>query len=492
MKRSFSRKSIAKTALIILGAVIILVLIGNTVAFLSSRDRLPHNTYLGDVDVSALSIDEAISRTARMLETPVALRYQGTTLPLTPAEVEFQVNTTVARLQLEKLLSDQQGFDRLPDYLLRRTVNERIPAPYQYSQEKLSAFLLQVAGDYDQLPQPAQPDLATLTLSKGQDGLALNLQEAHQTTLATLASGVSRTVDLPVDVVPSGSTSLQGLGELVKARLTNFTNAGNIAGVFIKDLSSGQEFALNADVAFSAQGWLKLAILAEAYRALGDSVPPQTAQQLTTLMTEGNTPNANEVLKTIGNGDAQAGANQVNAMLKRMGLVSTFLAQPFDQPATPPQFITPGNTRTDVNAAPDANVQSTPADISILLETLEQCHNSTGALLVVFPNEFTPARCDQVLSVMGQNTANMLIASGSPGEMVFHRQSWDANNHGDVALVRSPGGAYVVAVMLHGNGPLNWGETSLIISDIARASYGFFNQGQVPPPVAAMTAEPTP
>jgi Beta-lactamase enzyme family len=490
MKRRLSIRSNIKTALIVLGAIIALYLVFSLVTFLTSRDRLPHNTSMGDVDISSLGVDEAISRTERTLETPVALRYQASIIQLMPDEVEFQVNTVVARLQLEKVLRNYQGLDKLPDYVLRRTADLRIPPPYQYSEEKLDAFLLKVANEHDQPPQAPQPDLATLTLSAGQDGLALNLSNAREPVLTALASGTSRFVELPVDVVPSSGTSLVGLGELVKARLTNFTNAGNTAGVFIKDLNSGQEFSLNGDVAFSGQGWLKLAIVMEAYRAAGDNMNPQVAAQISTLMTEGTPETANEVLKTIGNGDSQAGVNQVNALLKRMGLVSTFLAQPFGQSSSPPQVVTPGNSRTDVNTAPASDVQSTPAEVALLFEMLEQCRNNTGALPLAFPNEFTPARCEQILGVIGQNSASVLITAGSAGATVIHRQSWDPNNHGDAALVHTPGGTYVVAVMLHGNAALNWGETSLIISDIARASYGYFNKGQVPPPVAAMNAAP--
>ncbi|MCL5998830.1 MAG: class A beta-lactamase-related serine hydrolase [Chloroflexi bacterium] len=492
MKRRFSIQSAAKTALIILGVIIVVMLVGNLVSFLSTRDRLPHNTYLGGVDVSSLGVEEAISRTERTLQTPIALRYQGNIIQLKPEEVEFQLNAVVARLQLEKVLGANQGLDKLPGYVLRHTVDVSITTPYQYSEEKLDGFLRQIASEQDQQPQTPQPDLATLTLSAGQDGLALNIEDAREPVLAALASGTARLIDLPVDVVPSSSTTLAGLGELVKARLTNFVNAGNTAGVFIKDLNSGQEFSLNGDVAFSGQGWVKLAILMEAYRSAGESLNPQTAALLTTLMTEGSTASANEVLKTVGNGDALAGANQMNAMLKRMGLVSTFLAQPFDQPSNPSQVVTPGNSRTDVSTAPDSNAQSTPAEVSLLFEMLEQCRNNTGALPLVFPNEFTAARCEQILGAMGQNGANVLIMAGSPGATVIHRQSWDANNHGDAALVRTPGGTYVIAVMLHSNGSLNWGETSLIVSDIARATYGFFNQGQVPAPVQAMNAAPPP
>jgi hypothetical protein len=130
--------------------------------------------------------------------------------------------------------------------------------------------------------------------------------------------------------------------------------------------------------------------------------------------------------------------------------------------------------------------------VGVILEMLEQCHASTGALPLMFGGEFTAARCDQVLSALAQNNANVLIAANSPGATVIHRQSWDANNQGDAALVSSPGGAYVIVVILHSKAALNWSDTSQVIGDIARASYGYFNNGQVPSAAAVMNAAPPP
>ena len=211
MKRRLSTRSLIRTALIIVGGIMAALVIGNLLSFLTTRDRLPNNTFVADVDVGGMSIDEAISRTVRTLQQPVALRYQGVIVPLTPNEVDFQINEVVARLQLDKQLRSQQGLDKLPDYVLRRTPVSRTPAPYQYSQDKLDAFLAKVAQEHDQAPKPAQPDLSTLTFAPGQDGLSLNMDESRRLVLAALASGTSRFVDLPVDVVPNGNTTLNSL-----------------------------------------------------------------------------------------------------------------------------------------------------------------------------------------------------------------------------------------------------------------------------------------
>jgi len=91
-----------------------------------------------------------------------------------------------------------------------------------------------------------------------------------------------------------------------------------------------------------------------------------------------------------------------------------------------------------------------------------------------------------MLTVIAKNAFSGPIEAGSGKAVVFHRQAWDERNHGDAALVRSPRGEYVIAVMLHGQGQLDWAETSPIIGDLARLAYGFFNEEMppAPPPLA--------
>ncbi len=485
MKRRLTIKSAVTTALVILGVIVAVLVAGSIASFLSSRDRLPGTTTIGDVDVTGLTINEAVTRTNRLLLSPVALRYQSSIIQMDPASIDFQVNNVVLNFQLDKLLAAQKGFDKLPDYILRRTKETRLEIPYQYSEEKLSGYLDGMAKDNDRATKAPQPDASGLQLSPGQDGVLLNRSEAQRLLLNALTSSSARFVDLPVDVIPYGGATIQSLGDLIKARLAKFN--GGIAGVYVKDLKTGQSFAVNGDIAFSGQGWLKLTIALESIRSTGQSGASQT---VVSAVTDGTNAKANEVLAAIGQGDAQVGVNQLNQTLKRMGLVNTFLAQPYDQSSTPPTVFTPANTRIDINASPDPLAQTTPAEISLFLEMLEQCHNGTGGLPLAFGKDLNAAKCDQILGAIGKNNARILISAASPGAVVFRRQSWDANNHGDAALVRSPGGVYVLAVMLHGNTALNWGETSLLISDIARAAYGYFNSGQTPAAVPALNAAP--
>ncbi|MCS7062091.1 MAG: serine hydrolase [Anaerolineae bacterium] len=491
MRRRPSPKSTFKLGSMVAAAVLALVLIGNLISFAATRDRLPRETYLADVDVSGMTVPEAIERVQRALQAPLTLRYQTQVLTLVPAQIEFKLNDAVARLVLERIVRRNQGMDQFLPFVLRQVSPSRLPPPYQYSDEKLQAYLLDIAAQYDRPPTLPSAEPGTLNLRPGADGLALNLTEARDRVLAALSSGINRTLDLPVDVVPLTDVGTQVLGDLISVRISGFVAGGNVAGVFVKDVRSGREFSLNGEVAFSAAGWLKLPLLIEAYRA-ADPLSPALIDRLTSMIVEGSSLNANEVLRELGAGDADQGVVAVNVLLKKLGLVNTFLAQPFGQQTLPPTFVTPANARADVNTNPDPRAQSTPADVALLLEMIEQCRLDAGPLVLLFPQQLTPDKCNQMLELLARNRLNGLLEAGSGSSTVISRQSWDANNHGVVGLVRSPGGDYIVAVMLHGSAPLNWADTSLIIADVARAAYSFFNNGQAPPPAQPIAAPPPP
>jgi hypothetical protein len=208
------------------------------------------------------------------------------------------------------------------------------------------------------------------------------------------------------------------------------------------------------------------------------------------MSAQGSGAAANEALRTLGTGDAALGVDRVNAMLHGLGLRNTFLAQPFNQPAVPPAIVTPGNSRAGISASPNPAAQSSVADIGVLLEMIEQCRAGVGGLALALGESITPAKCADVLTAIAENRGAGLIRVGE-GAAALQRQSWDENNHGDAALVRSPGGSYVIAVMLHGKDRLNWAGTAPIIGDISRLAYGFFNES-LPPAAPPLAAPPSP
>jgi hypothetical protein len=387
-------------------------------------------------------------------------------------------------------LRSQQGLDNLTGFLTGVTTTHRIAPPVQYSDARLDEYLYQLAGQFNRDTAQPRVDSATLAVTPGRNGLNLSIGEAKDSVLAALVSATRRIVDLPLDVVPATAVSPQALDDLVQARLGAFTSGGNIAGVYLKDLRTGQEYALNGEVAFSAAGWLRIAIALEAFRVTDSPLPASAGDALAAMLADGSPERAADVLLGIGQGDAIAGVDQVNALLKKAGLPSTFLAQPPGLSAPPPAVVTPANSRADISADPDPAAQSTPTEIGLLLEMIDQCRAGAGALLLAFPGQFTPDKCAQAMDLIAAQRIDALIKAATPDGAVIGRQSWDANTHGDAALVRSPGGDYLLSVVLHSKSGLNWADTSSIIQDIARAAYGFFNPGSTPPAPPPFTTPP--
>jgi hypothetical protein len=491
MRRRPARKlpsvALAVIAVVVLAVVAVVAVLAS---FFGSRDRLPSRTWMGEVEVSGLTVAEAVSLTHRVLQEPVILRYQTTTVALRPSDIDFTLNDAAASQLLDAVLRGQQGLDRLPAYLGGVTATHRLAAPVQYSDAQLDEFLYQLAGQFNRDASQPQVDAGTLAVTAGRNGLSLDIGEAKDSVLAALASSTRRMVDLPVDVVPAPATGPQALGDLIQARLSAFAGDGRIAGVYLKDLRTGQEYALNGDVAFSAGGWLRLAIALEAYRVTDGPLPAPAQNALTAMLADGSAARADDVLLGIGRGDAMAGVDQVNALLKKAGLASTFIAQPPGSGAPPPAVVTPANSRADVSTDPDPVAQSTPTEIGLLLEMVEQCRAGTGALVLAFAGQFGTDKCAQYQDLVAAQRIGALIKAVAPDATVIGRQSWDDNTHGDAALVRSPGGDYLLTVVLHSAGGLNWADTSSIIQDIARAAYSFFNPGRTPPEAPPLAAPP--
>ena len=452
--------------------------------FNQSRTLLPSNVAIGEVNVGDLGVSEAVSRTANTLQQPIILRYQNETIPVTPEMLEFSVNPVILRLQLDQLIDQQRGIGRFPAWLMGNIAPQHLDLPFLYSDAKLSTLLRAISKQYDRTPQDAKADAAKLSISPTRDGQMMDVAMAAQQVVAALVSINNRTVDLPVDIVPASRASTAILAELVQNRVAAFIKAdvSNEVGIYIKDLRSGQEFVLNGNVAVSARGWLKLAFLVEAYRSLGDNVIPEIRAQLAEVITTDNRAVGDEVLKKLGNGDVGAGLAQFNDMFRRIGLKNTFMAQPFNQQLTPVFIVTPANAAVGLKPSLDPNAQSTVIDIGALLESLDQCRKNVGSFSVVFAGKLNNVHCEQILELVGQNKVVGLLDLALPNTTVLHRQSWDDYNHGDAAIVRSPGGDYVLVVMLSSANKLDWGTTVPMMNDVARAAYGFFNNGQVPPP----------
>jgi hypothetical protein len=140
-------------------------------------------------------------------------------------------------------------------------------------------------------------------------------------------------------------------------------------------------------------------------------------------------------------------------------------------------------------------MQTTPADMGLLLEMIYQCSHGGGTFQMVYPDQLTTQECQAMIDHMlgnqlsGEENVPVLIAAGLPPEIpIAHKHGWVADTRADAALVFTPGGDYVLVIYLYQPGWVDWDQTNAIMSRISQLFYAFFN----PPPTAQQTTSGNP
>jgi hypothetical protein len=156
------------------------------------------------------------------------------------------------------------------------------------------------------------------------------------------------------------------------------------------------------------------------------------------------------------------------------------MAVPYD--ASPPPYrqttyVTPANSRTDIEVELDSTMQSTAEEIGTLLSMIYQCSKGGGALIAAYPEEITSNECQAIIDLMVLNEEGNLIRFGVPdGTPVSHKHGWAQGTHADAGIVLSPGGDFVIVEYLHQPGEWLVADVSFpILREIARATYNYFN-----------------
>jgi beta-lactamase class A len=248
----------------------------------------------------------------------------------------------------------------------------------------------------------------------------------------------------------------------------------------VKDLKTGDELMINAEVAYSGLSVLKIAVLEEAYRSLDQPPDMETRKLISETMTESGNFTANLLLRdVVADGNTYEAVERLTASMDRLGLSNTFMAAPYDEKDLGVTITTTANTRTDISAEPDPFIQTTPLDIGLFLEMIYQCSHGGGALRLTYPDGVTSDECRAMIEWMSQNPIDSLIEAGVPDEVeVAHKHGWISNTHADAGLAFTPGGDYVLVIFLHRPEWLQWEESAALITDISTATYRYFNPSE--------------
>lgn len=464
--------------LVSLAVIITVAFVIQLSRYSAQRSRLPLGMTIGGLDVSGLTPEQATERVMVAFAAPVDLLYQDEHIALQPAEIGFRLDreTLLAAVEMTREATDWwQGFR---DYLSGQPATPRALQPeLSYSREQLMAVLQRIAQSYDRGPQAPQVEADTLRFLPGEPGRQLDIPASLPRVEAALRSALNRRAELVVRESPLPDASLEALRPWLERRLSGFDG---VVGLYVLDLDTGRELAYNGDVAFSGLGVLRLPILVAAYAQLEAPFDPATRQLISEALASDNNgvAAANALLALIGNGDSLAGAGQVTALMKSLGLVNTFIALPYDAtPEQPVNITTPANSLAEVNTDADPARQTTPADSGQLLQMIYQCARNGGALLAALPGRLTPAECRELLEALSAVRSGNLLETGLPPEArLAHRPAWSTDTHADAGVIFSPGGDYVVAVFVWRPEYLDWALSAPLIADLNKAVYNYFNR----------------
>ncbi len=474
----------AVLCLIISGALFLF----EVVVYSRTYSQLPAGLTLGGVPVGGLTVDAARAQLLTAYNAPVELQYLDRVILLDPQVVNFEVNAGVMLPQAGRVQSNTNFWTGLWDYLWLQPPQVRdVPLKATYSQEKLRAFLEDLAARYDRPGNPPQADADHLGFKPGAPGHTLNVEAALDPIGKALLSPEDRVVALPLIEQTTIQPSFATLGELLTEN-TKLSQFDGVMTVHVADLKTGEELnllvvngaPLTGTLAFSAMSTIKIPIMVSLFANREGDLNEGDNLLLQRSIDESQNTSTDLLLKTIGAGDGFAGTRQVTADMERLGLVNTYISGLLDVAgAVLSPKITPANSRADLSTQPDLYNQTTAEDMGALLVMIYQCSQGKGALLAAFPGRFAPERCQRMIQLLTDNQVGpIFIKGGSPGAVVAHKHGWDTvplTNLADAALVFTPGGNYVFTLYVHRTETIGYEEANRLIISMARAVHNFYN-----------------
>lgn len=477
---------------LILAAVAVFAM--QLVRFSRLRANFPEGMQIAGVPVGGL--DRAASA-QRLLEvysaTPVELHYGEERIHMSPAAAEFDLDIESMLAAAELARSQQPFWIEFWNYLWGRTAEPAsIPLIASLSEPRLEAYLdNEIAQRYDQPPIPAMPSVGTVNFKPGNQGTILDTSRAVDLIETALRSPNRRVVDLPLDRTNPPRPSIGNL-EIMLKQIVDITEFDGLVGLYLSDLqtgdeisfaySQGQDYPTNPDVAFTSASIIKIPIMVSAFRRLDDDPDSETTHLIQEMIEKSGNDPADWLMERVI--DPFDGPLDVTNDMQTLGLDNTFLAGQF-YPGAPllAAFETPANQRNDINTDPDIYNQTTPSDIGMLLEDIYQCtQQGEGNLQAVFPDELTQEECQAMVNYLGHNKIGLLIEAGVPdGTPVAHKHGWVTyfgvmNTLGDVGIVYTPGGNYVLSIFVYHPDQLIWEPASELVAVLSEAVYNYFNQ----------------
>lgn len=469
---------------------------------------VPPGVRLGGVDVTGMkSADEIRAHLDPIYHELLGVRFQNRLLKLDPDDFGFQVDFEQMVADAGRYLS---GWDFV-DIAVREAIGlpqqvRNVPVRYTIDAPKLRAWLESIAAELNTapiaarvvdaavgadaptgaLPTPTPAFPATvpqprrgLQWTPGAPGYAIDIDASMERIIAGLTSHDAREVELALRQLPPPMPTMADLEPQLVRLLDGYPAFTTLS---IVDLQHGDVANVDGDAAFSAMATLRIALAAAVMEKLPNGVAAddpdaqQVGQWLDLAL--GKDPNeaANAALSWLGDGSAVVGAQRLTAFVRNLGLENTFAQGEFGGVAQRP-ITTPSNQRERPNTRPDANMQTTPADMATLLAAIYQCAQDVGLLREKYPATITPDECAAILFYMTHNELRSPLWRGLPewdSRWIVQRHGLLPAQQGEVALVWGPTGPYVISVFTFNPGLVGWEVANQAVADLSRIVWEFF------------------
>ena len=486
--------------------VLILAIFPLYTRFKVAAAPVPPGVHLGGLELSRIKDTAEIRQHIdQIYQQPIDVRFGDARLVLRPEDVDFRVDVEQMVAEAGQYLQGTAFFDiALREALGFDQQRRDVPVRFTLNHDKLRAWLEQVALEHNHPPSSARllpptprwTEGATAdtglpagfvgvysrdwTWVAGQPGQVLDIEASIPLLVKALTQDEGRIATLAWQETPAPVPTMEDLSREINSYLLNFPGFG---AAYVKDLRTGEEAMVDAEISFSGMSTLKIgiatAIMADLPNgiALDDEEADLVGQWVDYALGESNNHAANQLVAHLGDGSVDAGAARFTAFMQELGMFSTYMQSGYDAQVQYAQIPTPGNQRTDWNANPDSNLQTTPAEMGRILSAIYECTQGGGRLIETFGDAITPQECLTILFYMSHDEFQEMVWAGLPrpeSAWIVHKHGFVFDSHSDVALVWGPTGPYVISIFLHRDNWMDWFTSNSTMKVVSRLTWNFF------------------
>jgi beta-lactamase class A len=486
------RSPIFRWLAIILILITVLLTTIELIGYSRIRSNFPLGLRVGEIPIGGLDYEEAAERIYTVYRSPIEIIYNGNPIQVRPAVLGFEPRVENMLAVADNMRVTDPFWEGFWNYLWNRGVEViDIPLDADYNETLIREYLIdEIASRYDTPATSPQPIPGTTEFAAGIPGKELDIDRATLQVIDALTSPTERHVSLALDEAAISRPTTNDL-EIMLKQIIDVSGFDGIVEVYMQDMSSNNNllFAyqettgdLEPNIAYSAWSTIKIPVMVSAFRYIDEPAPQEYLTLMEEMIEQSDNDSTDDLAQTVI--DNNLSPLIITEDMQFLGLDNTFWAGHFYVGAPLLQlFETPANQRTDIDTDPDIYVQTTPADMGMLLGDIYQCAEfGGGALIAAFPREITQEECGLMVTNMAKNRIAVLIQSGVPsGITVAHKHGWaneeDGLLHtiGDVAIIYTPGGDYVLSIFIHHPVQAVFDPVNELFAELSAAVYNYFN-----------------